>query len=494
MENYKRCIISTNIEMNNGKYQWNKAIKGNYIDFIYDDIKGRLIVEDNLKDKKKLIVSYNNKQKEISYTKIIRLQITDLLFDRDKFKFNIGYTYQNTLSTSKIINRFIDHGKKYTIKCLTCGYKFERTETDVERGRGCPCCSGRIVIPGINDMWTTNPGLANLLADPEDGHRYTEFANQVVDWECPDCGEITRKMISVVNRIGLSCNSCGRGISYPNRFIFNLLRELNVNFKSEKIFDWSEGRIYDFYLEDYNCIIEAHGMQHYRNCGFTINVKEQQKIDKYKENIARNNKIDKYIIIDCRYSDAKYIMDNIKNSLLGQMFDLSNINIDELDKKSSTKMMFEINELYKNGIEVKEISQIYGLTVNSTYNYLHKAEKMNLIKFDYNKSKKIRGVNSHKTYYQNHSTPIKCIENGYCFGGLSLIESESEKIFGVKILRSCVCVALKNNKQTYGYTFKYITREEFNHQKDINPDMTLGDKFFDITINEKQIEENKKAS
>ena len=119
---------------------------------------------------------------------------------------------------------------------------------------------------------------------------------------------------------------------------------------------------------------------------------------------------------------------------------------------------------------------------------------MNLIKFDYNKSKKIRGVNSHKTYYQNHSTPIKCIEDGYYFGGLSLIESESEKIFGVKILRSCVCVALKNNKQTYGYTFKYITREEFNHQKDINPDMTFGDKFFDITINEKQIEENKKAS
>ena len=55
-------------------------------------------------------------------------------------------------------------------------------------------------------------------------------------------------------------------------------------------------------------------------------------------------------------------------------------------------------------------------------------------------------------------------------------------------------MALKNNKQTYGYTFKYITREEFNHQKDINPDMTFGDKFFDIIINEKQIEENKKAS
>ena len=495
MKSDKRYIVDTSIEVKNGKYQWYKAVKNDYINFVYNDIKGKLIIKDNIKDKRKLIILYKDKQKEILYGKITALQISDLLYDKNEFKFNIGYTYQNTLSTSKIIDRFIEHGRKYKIKCLTCGYEFKRKETDVERGRGCPCCSGRIVVSGINDMWTTNSELAKLLADPNDGYKYTEFANQILEWKCPDCGELINKMASTVNERGLGCRSCGNGISYPNRFMFNFLRELNVNFKSEKIFDWSEGRLYDFYLEDYNYIIEVHGMQHYRDCGFTAGVKEQQKIDKYKEKLAKKNKIDKYIVIDCRYSESEYIMNNIKNSLLGQMFDLTSIDVDKLDKKSRTKIMFEIIELYKNGMEVSEIAKIYDITVNATYNYLHKAEKMNLIKFDYNKSKKIRGMNSHKTYYQNHSTPIKCIENGYCFGSLALIESESKKIFGNKILKSCVCVALKNNKQTYGYTFKYITREEFNYQKDINPNKTFGDKFFDITIDEKQIKEQvKKAS
>ena len=495
MKSDKRYIIDTSVEIINGKYQWHKAINGDYIDFIHDDIKGKLIIKDNLKDKRKLIISYNDREKEIAYGKMTNMQISDLLYNKKEFRFNTGYKYQNTIGTFIITDRFRENRKKYKVKCLLCGYEFIREESEVKRKRGCPCCSGQIVVRGINDMWTTNPELARLLANPDDGYKYTEHSNQILEWKCPDCGELIYKTAGTVNERGLGCRSCGTGISYPNRFMFNLLRELNVNFKSEKTFNWSEGRLYDFYLEDYNYIIEAHGMQHYEYCGFPISVDEQQKIDKYKEKLANKNKIDKYIVIDCRYSDPEYIMNNVKNSLLGQMFDLSSININELDKRSKIKMIFEIAELYKNGMVVSEITKIYDLTDVAVYNYLHKAEKMGIIKFDHKRSNKLRSDNGQSTYYQNHSTPIKCLENGYYFGSLALIELESEKIFGKKILKSCVCVALKNNKQTYGYTFEYVTREEFNYQKDINPDKTFGDKFIDITIDEKQINKQiKKAN
>lgn len=491
MVNDKRYITKTSIEINNGKYQWHKAVVDDYIDFVHDEIKGRLIVKENFKNKRKLIISYNNKQKEILYDKITNLQISDLLYDKIGFKFDIGYKYKNTFGTFEIIERFMDHGKRYKVKCLTCGYVFIRKEFEIKNEQGCSCCAGRTVVPGINDMWTTNPELAKLLNDPEDGYKYTQSSNKVLTWKCPDCGELIYKTAGTVNERGLGCRSCGSGISYPNRFMFNLLRELNVKFKSEKTFDWSDGRVYDFYLEDYNYIIEVHGMQHYRDCGFTVGIKEQKKIDKYKEKLAKNNKIDEYIIIDCRYSEAEYIMNNIKNSLLNKMFDLSKIDIEELDKKSRTKMMYEIIDFYKKGMEVSEIAKIYDITITAVYNYLHKAEKMGFIKFDYSKSNKLRSSNGQSTYYQNHSTPIKCVENEYYFGSLALVESESEKIFGRKILKSCVCVALRDNKQTYGYTFEYVTREEFNDQKEINPDKVFGDKFIDTTIDEKQI---KKAS
>lgn len=482
MINDKRYIVSTSVEIKNGKYQWNKAIVGDYIDFIYDDIVGKLIIKNNFKDKRKLLISYNNKEKEILYHKIINLQISDLLYG--DFKFDIGYTYKNKFGTFKVIDRLKNNSKKYKVECLTCGFKFERNESDLEKNRGCPCCSGRIVVPEINDMWTKNPELAKLLADPGDGYKYTEFTNQILKWKCPDCGEIIYKRASTVNERGLGCHSCGNGISYPNRFIFNFLKELGVNFKSEKIFTWSKRRMYDFYLENYNCIIEAHGMQHYKDCGFTVGVKEQQKIDKQKENLAKNNGITKYIIIDCRYSDKDFIKNSIKNSMLNKLFDLSKIDFDKINEKSKEKILFKIVELYNNNMEVAEIAQKYNLTIQAIYKYLHKAEKMELVKFNYDKSKNIRAINSHNTYYQNHSIPIKCINNGYYFGSLALIESKSENIFGHKILKSCVCVALKDNKQTYGYTFKYVTREEFNHQKDTNPDKVFGDKFINININE----------
>lgn len=35
----------------------------------------------------------------------------------------------------------------------------------------CPVCSGIQVCVGLNDIWTTNPDLGNLLANPEDGFK-----------------------------------------------------------------------------------------------------------------------------------------------------------------------------------------------------------------------------------------------------------------------------------------------------------------------------------
>ena len=51
-------------------------------------------------------------------------------------------------------------GKKVWWKCQN-GHEWQATIGSRNGGRGCPCCSGRSVIKGVNDLQTVNPALAN---------------------------------------------------------------------------------------------------------------------------------------------------------------------------------------------------------------------------------------------------------------------------------------------------------------------------------------------
>ena len=46
--------------------------------------------------------------------------------------------------------------------------------------------------------------------------------------------------------------------------ISDVLNKLNINFKQEYIFNNLKNRRYDFYLKDYNILIEFDGIQHFK--------------------------------------------------------------------------------------------------------------------------------------------------------------------------------------------------------------------------------------
>ena len=67
---------------------------------------------------------------------------------------------------------------------------------------------------------------------------------------CPDCNRIHKnKLIHDVYNNGLLTCPCQDGWSYPNKFMYSLLEQIGVDFQAEKIFDWSDGRKYDDYIE-----------------------------------------------------------------------------------------------------------------------------------------------------------------------------------------------------------------------------------------------------
>ena len=72
-------------------------------------------------------------------------------------------------------------------KCLVCGHEWKVFPSSLtgKKHSGCPMCNGGTdtVVVGKNDMWTTNPELAKLLADPNDGYKYTQRTSKKVKWK-----------------------------------------------------------------------------------------------------------------------------------------------------------------------------------------------------------------------------------------------------------------------------------------------------------------------
>lgn len=192
---------------------------------------------------------------------------------------------------------------------------------------------------------------------------------------CPICKTEKKMRIADLSKRGFSCDNCGKRISYPERFIKSFLDQLNVEYKREYSPIWANGKRYDFYLKDYDCIIETHGLQHYEG-GFERkngrNVEQEQENDEYKSSLALNNNISNYIIIDCKKSEKNYIKQSIIQSDLFNLLNVKEIDWDECSI-NSLKNISEETYLLKQqnpNYTVRQIARILNISPSSVSNYL----------------------------------------------------------------------------------------------------------------------------
>lgn len=246
-------------------------------------------------------------------------------------------------------------------------------------GHGCPYCTHNPkLLVGFSDMWTTNPKLASMLANPDDGYKYTDGSDHKVDWKCPDCYYIIQgKPISFSKHSGVSCPRCSDGVSYPEKLMIALLKELGIFFVYDNTTKWSCDKRYDFYIPSLNMIIEVHGIQHYEQCfeyygGRTL--EEEQENDCFKHETAMKNGIENYIVIDARYSKLKYVKNSILESDLNKLFNLNNIDWDSINLEAQKSRNIEILNLWEKGMNVKDISKTIKISQSSVYRILHNFE------------------------------------------------------------------------------------------------------------------------
>lgn len=253
----------------------------------------------------------------------------------------------------------------------------------------------------------SHPEIFNLLEVKEEGYKFTYGSKQKTSFICPNCKHSDVKIIKNVVKQGFSCAKCSDGVSYPEKFMFNFLTQLEVFFKKEEVFSWSENVLnlgspelsgkkrYDFYIPSLNCIIETNGEQHYTR-GFKTarkkTVEMEQENDTLKCNLAIRNGIHKYIVVDCRKSELEYIRKSIEESELAIVFDISNIDWSKCHQYACGTLIKEVCSYWNDGMKAIAISNEVKLHKSTIINYLKQGAAIGWCDYDPNQEMKNGGT------------------------------------------------------------------------------------------------------
>ena len=183
-----------------------------------------------------------------------------------------------------------------------------------------------------------------------------------------------------------NCIICGDGVSYPEKVMRCILKLLNIEFVVElnkKQFEWCDKYRYDFYLPEYDIIIETHGGQHYFDTpnGFKKSFKEEMINDNNKQELALKH-VTKYIVIDCRYSDINWIKSKILESELFEKFNFDIIDWEKIDEFATNSLVKKVCDYYNNNSDelLKNIAGYFNLCPATIKKYLTKGKKLGWIK------------------------------------------------------------------------------------------------------------------
>ena len=378
---------------------------------------------------------------------------------QETFETELQTLYPNEFN---VLSKYEGADKKILLRhnssnCNFC--EFETTPSVILRNGNCPICFGKRVRVGINDIATTHPYLVKYFVNKEDAYKHSQGSNKRVETICPDCNKIRKRKICDLTRRGFVCKYCSDGLSYPEKFIINLLLQLNIKYKKEYSPSWIKPKRYDFYIPKFNMIIEVNGKQHYSDISnFSStggrDLKQEQANDKYKKEVALKNDIKHYIELDCRESNLEWIQNSILNSELAELFDLSNVNWTTCHKGSIKNIAREICYMYNTRTkDVLEIKNITKINRNTIVKYLKQGTRLGWCNYDISISKKIGKDKSSKAKMKK----ILSIENGQIFEGCNALSRDSKRIFNVFLQPACISNVC-NGKQKHhkGFTFKYV--------------------------------------
>ena len=201
------------------------------------------------------------------------------------------YEMQKINPDLKILNIYKHSKSIIKYKCLKCGYENEVRANSLLRGCGCPKCKGvaKYTQREFENIAKSKNKNIKILS------KY-DGKNKKVKCRCLICkNEWETKAFNLIS--GRGCPSCN--FSRGEGKIRDILNENGIQYESQKkYFDLlgiNGGQLsYDFYIPDYNLLIEYQGVQHSMPVEFFGGEKrfrQQEKNDYRKREYAKEHNI-----------------------------------------------------------------------------------------------------------------------------------------------------------------------------------------------------------
>lgn len=216
--------------------------------------------------------------------------------------------------------------KKVYIKCIKNNQhgSYKTTCDNFHFGRRCPYCNplASNKVHSLDSFGSLYPEKAKYWSPNNDKSPYevTPMSHKKYKFICEKCGEEFERRLDSLNRndTGVICRKCqGSKLETKTKYI---LDKYNVKYEREKTFDNLYGlknRLlrFDFYLPDYNLLIECQGEQHesWQKTWMTKKkFKKQLEHDKRKRKYAKEHNIN---LLEIWYYD----IDNIEEILTKEL-------------------------------------------------------------------------------------------------------------------------------------------------------------------------------
>jgi very-short-patch-repair endonuclease len=199
-------------------------------------------------------------------------------------------------------NISIKSKKHAWFNCDKCNHTFYNSISNITNiGRWCPYCTNQKLCDNKNCLDCYNKSFASI--DNSKLWNYTKnddiIPRQVYScsdkkfwFKCDKCNHNYEQQIKIITKYNCGCPKC---VNKTEAMIIDKLIQNNINFIHQYKVDWCKNKThlpYDFYLPDYNIILECDGRQHFEDIKkWKSSYKLQQLKDAYKMKCANKKDI-----------------------------------------------------------------------------------------------------------------------------------------------------------------------------------------------------------
>lgn len=451
---------------------WVNSI-GHDVDVFFKGATYTVTIIDYDKKTSYVTIQYQNLNKTLQTSNFLNCNIGRLLGKYNKdFSFKVGHIFNDGVRDITITQREYKSNyngkmyKYYKYICNRCKNQKWATEGNLTKGTGCAYCNGNNVLLGVNTIYDTDYWMIDLGVDKEEAKMLARSSNAKIKCICPYCKEVRYKRCSdIYNSKSIGCK-CGDGFSYIFKYIYSLLKQLNLNFQTEVKYDWnkycnpknnklSQASI-DFvaYKDGREIPLESDGDFHRKDNTMSGQTKEQSEfIDK-----QRDENCLKYLGEETiRISDEGDIKENILNSKLAKEFDLSKVDWLKCMEFAVNNLVKEVCNYWNDKKEwetVKDLADMFNISYATTLTYLKNGTNLGMCYYN----GKDEMINANKK--RPNKKVVEVFKNDTSLGvfeSCADVDRQSEKLFGIKLHKKEIAKVCRGVYKTHnGFVFKYV--------------------------------------